>query len=160
MPASCFYTLNKQNISALVCSGLGSMAAFSGKPGFINDPAAVAKQDTGPIPPGRYYIVVRQSGGHLGWLYDWLKDQASHVDHSQWFALYRADKQIDDFTYVSGVKRGNFRLHPNGRFGISEGCITLNSQADFNRLREFLLKQQTAIIPGTSLQYYGTVDVR
>ncbi|RKE24365.1 uncharacterized protein DUF2778 [Paraburkholderia sp. BL23I1N1] len=160
MPASCYFTLNDQKMSALVCSGIGGMAAFSGKPSYVNNPADTAVESAGPLPTGRYYIVGRQSGGRLGWLWDWIKDTASHVQHDQWFALYRNDGTIDDYTFVNGVRRGNFRLHPNGRFGISEGCITLQSPAQFDRLRAYLTSQQTKFIPGTNISYYGTVDVR
>lgn len=50
----------------------------------------------------------------MGWLYDFVKDQASGVHHEDWFALYRDDGQIDDYTVINGVRRGNFRIHPNG----------------------------------------------
>ncbi|AOJ09648.1 DUF2778 domain-containing protein [Burkholderia mayonis] len=160
MPAQCFFTLNRQSVSTLVCAGLGGMAAFSGKPGYTNDPDKATAVDRGPLPPGRYYIVSRQSGGRLGWLRDWVKDHVSHVQHDQWFALYRNDGVIDDWTFVNGVRRGNFRIHPNGRFGVSEGCITLTHPASFDRLRAFLLSQPPAKIPGTNITYFGTVDVR
>jgi hypothetical protein len=104
--------------------------------------------------------VSRQSGGRLGWLRDWFKDRASAVRHEQWFSLYRNDNLIDDYTVIDGVKRGNFRLHPNGRFGVSEGCITLASKSQFDRLRAFLLSQETKVIPGTTIKYYGTVEVQ
>lgn len=58
------------------------------------------------------------------------------------------------------MRRGNFRLHPNGRFGVSEGCITLLSTQQFDKLRAWLLSQETKMVPGTSLPYYGTVAVR
>jgi len=58
------------------------------------------------------------------------------------------------------VRRGNFRLHPNGRFGVSEGCIMLLSMQQFDKLRAWLLSQETKMVPGTSLPYYGTVAVR
>ncbi|WP_179747145.1 DUF2778 domain-containing protein [Paraburkholderia bryophila] len=93
----------------------------------ISSRANTAIKNAGPIPKGRYYIIGRQSGGRLGWLWDWAKDKASHVQHDQWFALYRNDGVIDDYTFVHGVRRGNFRLHPDGRFGISEGCIAIQS---------------------------------
>ncbi|WP_410572838.1 tlde1 domain-containing protein, partial [Bacillus sp. SIMBA_031] len=40
---------------------------------------------------------------------------------------------------LSGVRRGNFRLHPASGAGLSFGCITLKSLADFRRLRQTLL---------------------
>ena len=160
MTASCFFSLNGQNLSALVCAGLGSMPAFSGGPAYLNDPAKVAVVNNGPLPAGRYYIVSRQSGGKLGWLRELIAERASGAGRSEWFALYRIDGKIDDFTFVEGVRRGNFRLHPIGRRGISEGCITLLSLTQFNRLRTHLLSQESKLIPGTNIKYFGTVDVR
>jgi hypothetical protein len=160
MTASCFFSLNGQNLSSLVCQGLGSMPAFSGKPGYLNDPAKVAVADNGPLPPGRYYIVDRQSGGRLGWLKEWTADRAAPINRNQWFALYRIDGKIDDYTFVEGVRRGNFRLHPIGPRGISKGCITLLSPSQFLRLRTFLLSQEPKLVPGTNTKYFGTVDVR
>lgn len=136
------------------------MPAFSGKPAYVNDPAKVMVANRGPLPTGRYYIVDRQSGGKLGWLKELMTERTSAAGRSQWFALYRVDGEIDDFTFVEGVRRGNFRLHPIGRRGISEGCITLLSPVQFNRLRAHLLSQETKLIPGTNIKYFGTVDVR
>lgn len=160
MPATCFFVLNNRPVSTFFCPGVGSMPAFSGKNAYVDNPAATAVADAGPLPKGTYYIIGRQSGGRLGWLRDWLKDRASNVQHEQWFALYRNDGVVDDYTFIDGVKRGNFRLHPNGRFGISEGCITILSQTQFDKLRRFLLAQDTKVIPGTNIKYYGTVEVR
>ncbi|MGF6787431.1 DUF2778 domain-containing protein [Paraburkholderia sp. 35.1] len=160
MPAECYFTLNRRLISVLTCKGFGNVSAFSGKPAHVNNPADTAVAESGPLPQGLYYIVDRQSGGHLGWLYDLLKDAWSDVDHSTWFALYRNDGVIDDWTFINGVKRGNFRLHPTGRWGESEGCITVTDQSQFDRLRSFLLSHPTRKIPGTTLQYYGTVLVQ
>ncbi len=159
MPATCSFKLNGQTTSALICNGLGSVPAFSGIAPYTDDPRSVGRPNAGPLPTGRYYIIDRQRGGRLGPLREWVQDVVTGVDRSQWFTLYRIDDKIDDYTFVEGVQRGNFRLHPNGRFGISEGCITVLSLDSFNRLRPFLLKQQTSIIPGTSIPYYGTVDV-
>ncbi|WP_310160351.1 DUF2778 domain-containing protein [Paraburkholderia terricola] len=160
MPASCYFTLNGQKMSSFVCSGFGGVAAFSGRPAYVNNPADTAKAGEGPIPAGRYYIVGRQSGGHMGWLRDWFMDQLSNSQRANWFALYRNDGAIDDTTFINGMKRGSFRLHPNGRFGISDGCITLMSQSQFDRLHDFLTSQLPQTIPGTNIQYFGTVDVR
>lgn len=138
MPATCFFLLSNQPVSSFFCPGGGSMPAFSGKDSHVDNPAATAVANAGPLPKGAYYIVGRQSGGRLEWLWDWLKDRASHVDHDQWFALYRNDGVVDDYTFVQGVKRGNFRLHPNGRFGISE-VLTIPV---------FLVLTRIAAIPG------------
>lgn len=160
MPAQCSFTLNSRSLSILTCKDFGNVVAFSGKPAYVNNPADTAVPDAGPLPRGLYYIVNRESGGRLGWLHDTAKDWWSNVDHSTWFALYRNDGVVDDWTFISGVKRGAFRLHPNGRWGVSEGCIAIADPAQFDRLRSFLLSQPTMTIPGTTIKYYGTVDVR
>lgn len=144
----------------LTCKGFGNVPAFSGLPAYANNPADTGILKAGPLPTGLYYIVNRQSGGHFGWLYDVIKDKWSGVDHSTWFALYRNDGVIDDWTYTNGVKRGQFRLHPNGRHGLSEGCITVHNQSQFDRLRTFLLSQPPQTVPGTAVKYYGTVLVQ
>lgn len=110
-----------------------------GKPAFV----ALAPQNVIP------YAVI-----------DYALDIWSNSNRSTWFALYKADGKVDDWAFVNGVKRGNFRLHPNGRWGISDGCITLTSQAQFDRLSAYLLSQPVTVIPGTDIRYHGTVDVR
>lgn len=127
---------------------------------YVDQPAATAVPNAGPIPKGHYYIIKRETGGRLGRLRDLGLDMWSNSERATWFALYSADGKIDDWTFVEGVRRGNFRLHPNGRWGVSDGCITLVSQHQFDRLRDYLLSQPTKPIPGTSTPYYGTVDVR
>ena len=76
---------------------------------------------------------------------------------NKWFALYRNDGVIDDKTEINDVIRGEFRLHPGSR---SEGCVTLKDNDDFNRLRKLLLNTKKEKIPGTNINYYGTIEVR
>lgn len=77
--------------------------------------------------------------------------------HSEWFALWRDDWGIDDYTWIESVKRGNFRLHPGV---LSEGCITLSHDSDFAMLRNALLRTQRIDVPCTKkLQAYGTIEV-
>ena len=83
-------------------------------------------------------------------------DLISNSDRQHWFALY-AKGTLSDFTFVEGIKRGNSRLHPIGKLGLSEGCITLDNLDDFNRLSALLLAQPVVTIPGTKIRYYGTV---
>lgn len=74
--------------------------------------------------------------------------------------LFRDDGKIDDYTFVQGVKRGNFRLHPIGPLGLSEGCITLQHPIQFNYLRDRLLESGATLnIPGSQLKAYGTIKV-
>ncbi|WP_249290593.1 tlde1 domain-containing protein [Burkholderia humptydooensis] len=54
MPISCTFALNNQKFSTLQCPGVGAFPAFSGTGKGRDNPAAVAKKDVGPLPPGRY----------------------------------------------------------------------------------------------------------
>nr|WP_307734724.1 DUF2778 domain-containing protein [Massilia oculi] len=131
-----------------------AISGIFGLGGPCQPPRVACHVDAGPIPLGAYYILDRQSGGLLGPLRDLFNDK------SQWFALYAADGKVDDETFCNKVKRGSFRLHPKGRVGISQGCITLNKLADFNTLRAFLKGSSPLVVPGTSLKAYGRVTVK
>ena len=89
---------------------------------------------------------------------DWAATKYSGSGRSVWFALYRDDGNIDDWTFIDHVERGHFRLHPAGYMGISEGCITLPSPSHFAVLREALLRTPTMQVTAT-LTAYGTVQV-
>lgn len=89
---------------------------------------------------------------------DWAASEYTGSDRSIWFALYREDGKIDDWTFIDNVERGRFRLHPAGYQGISQGCITLPSRAHFAILREALLKTPTLQVT-SMLTAYGTVQV-
>ncbi|CAM2198552.1 DUF2778 domain-containing protein (plasmid) [Paraburkholderia kururiensis] len=160
MPISCRFILNDRAYSTLSCAGIGAFAAFSGTGEGRDNPAAVARQDVGPLPPGRYYIVDRESGGLMGGVRDFLLEHVYGTDRSTWFALYRNDDVIDDWTVINGVRRGNFRLHPIGPRRLSEGCITLLNPRDFTTLRDRLKASPTIAVPGRKLRAYGTVDVQ
>ncbi|WP_261154663.1 DUF2778 domain-containing protein [Serratia ficaria] len=80
---------------------------------------------TGADTAGRYWIVDRPTGGIGSQALTWAKDFVNRTDHATWFALYRDDHRIDDFTWINSVKRGQFRLHPIGPARLSLGCITL-----------------------------------
>ena len=69
------------------------------------------------------------------------------------------DSKIDDYIFCEGVKRGLFRLHPEGSLGISKGCITLKSKIKFNELRSRLLSVKDKFIPKTAIKTYGVVEV-
>jgi hypothetical protein len=159
MVAKCTYFLNNRQISMLTCDGK-AYAAFSGDKGHENKASDVGLKDLGPIPKGTYYIIDRQSGGRMGWLWDPVKDMYSRSKHAEWFALHPAQRPNDDWIIVDGVKRTSLRLHPIGSHGRSEGCITVVSPPLFQRLREYLKSQPPSYIPGTFLRYYGTVEVK
>lgn len=148
----CSFDLNGKEFSDFVCDGK-SYQAFSGMSGNRNSKQAACVKDIGPIPPGTYYIVDRQSGGLLGWARDYVRGT------DVWFALYADDGTVDDETFCDKVSRGNFRLHPKGPLGISKGCITIEKQADFDTIRALLLATKKGVVPGTKIDTYGKVTV-
>lgn len=87
-PPVCSFALNGKPASALVCEGT-NYAAFSGTQDDTDNPADVADADKGPLPPGTYYIISRESGGHLGWLYDAVHSYKNGYDVTNWFMLWR-----------------------------------------------------------------------
>lgn len=141
-------------MSQLTCGSL-SFPAFSGKDRYKNKQQFQCVRGNGPIPAGRYYILQRQSGGTLGW----LREIWSGNDKKDWFALYAADGKVDDEMFCDQVKREAFRLHPKGPLGISEGCITIESQTDFMMISHMLRNSVQEKIPGTEVLAYGQVIV-
>ncbi|WP_390201235.1 DUF2778 domain-containing protein [Brenneria goodwinii] len=116
--------------------------------------------NNGPLPQGRYWIVDRPAGSFLRRMYVKAKDMPTWItkaptDHTEWFALYLDDGLIDNHTWINGVQRGNFRLHPIGPLGISEGCITLQHHSDFQTIRNELLRTNKVPVHSTGLQAYG-----
>lgn len=155
----CTFHLNGGTLSTLSCPGVGFFPAYSGYVGSIrNNPDDMAVVKRGPLPIGKYYIVSRPTGGFASGLHDYMASLISGSDRSVWFALYRVDDNLDDHTFIGKVERGNFRLHPAGYKGISEGCITFPNLSDFIILRDTLLA--TATFPvSASLRAYGTIQV-
>ena len=149
---NCTFILNGMIFATFTYDGV-RCTAFSGNGSHRNNPTSGNVPNDGSIPTGRYYIVDRQSGGTLGPVLDWI------ADRDIWFALWREDGALDDQTFVDGVRRGEFRLHPKGPRGISLGCITLEYRSEFDTLRTYLLAQSVAYIPKTRARTYGVVDV-
>lgn len=156
----CTFALNNRETSTLHCSGIGPIPAFSGQEKGLDNPAATAWKGIGPIPKGTYYIVDRQSGGMIGFIYDlWGEYGYGTTDRTKWFTLW--NPRTGDATMINGVKRGNFRLHPIGPLRLSEGCITVLNPSDFGHLERYLRSQKPDLpVPGTTLKAYGTVEVR
>lgn len=113
----------------------------------------------GPIPVGSYYIFDRQSGGTLGSVRD-LFAKLNGSDKSEWFALYAVDKKIDDEILCEQIIRGNFRIHPKGLQGISNGCVTIEHTIDWYQVRSIIKASQTVSVEGTSLKDYGRLTVQ
>lgn len=131
-----------------------SVPAFSGQGQHTNRPASSCHAGLGPIPPGTYYIFDREVKGLAATFRELF------LDRSEWFALYAVDGRIDDEVYCNSVKRGNFRLHPKGIRGISEGCITVESHTDYYAVRSVIKNSQQVSVPGSALKAYGRVVVR
>jgi hypothetical protein len=66
---------------------------------------------------------------------------------------------VDDQTFVMGVQRGMFRLHPLGPRRMSSGCVVLAHDVEFDRLRAFLLKSAPTYVGASRMQSYGTLMV-
>ncbi len=152
--------------SPLILPGVGHFMAFSGNEFYRNRPACAAILDNGPLPLGRYYIVKRPTNGWRTLARTLPKESltwasSTPVIHAEWFGLYRQDSYIDDYTFIEGVERGNFRLHPIGPLGVSKGCITLQHRSDFLKIRQALMTYTygNTTIPGTDLYTYGTIEV-
>lgn len=146
------FKLNDKPMS-LFSGGASAFPAFSGLGEHVNRRVSACLANRGPIPPGNYFIVDRESGGRLGWWRDLFSGR------SDWFALYADDGKIDDYTWCEQVKRGHFRLHPKGRSGISEGCIVIDSPRDFQFLSSILRGGQQEAIAGSELTAWGKVSV-
>lgn len=156
----CTFHLNNNQLSTLSCPGVGFFPAYSGNAGENrNNPDKIAVAGIGPLPPGKYYIVMRPGSSAVHFTKSFTSSIISGSNHFNWFALYREDSDIDDYTFIEEVKRGNFRLHPAGFRGISNGCITFVNTSHYNTLRAALLMQPTFKIEGTQLAALGTVQV-
>jgi len=160
MSISCTFLLNGKARSTITCSGFGSLEAYSGHDQGRDNPGAVAQSNIGPLPPGIYYLVDRQSGGVFGWFRDaWSHYGVGTTDRTKWFALW--NPRTGDYTNINGVRRGAFRLHPEGPLRLSNGCITVTDLDGFERLQRYIRSGPPRIpVPGTTLRAYGTVEVR
>lgn len=160
MPVRCTFLLNNKTTSTLECSGFGLVDAYSGQKQGRDNPRDTAMSNIGPLPAGTYYLVDRQSGGMLGWARDWYDAHGwGTTDHSKWFMLWNPNG--GDTTMIDGIRRGNFRLHPEGPMRLSEGCITVVSPFAFESLQRYIRSHNADLpVPGSTLRAYGTVDVR
>ncbi|EPH6763704.1 DUF2778 domain-containing protein [Cronobacter dublinensis] len=157
------FTINNADFSPLLIYGVGTFMAFSGDSTYRNRGGCVALPDKGPLPPGQYLIVDRPQGGAGSRIRTQVIDAWNSVagvpsDHTQWFALYRADGLLDHYTWINEVKRGNFRLHPVGGQGLSLGCITLQHSSDFALIRDALLATNKVVM-GKGILTYGEIEV-
>lgn len=154
----CYFHLNGGKWATLSVPGVGFFPAFSGNGSATNNPDRANLPDIGPIPPGRYYILLRGLGGWYTQTKDSVNAYFTGSNREEWFALYRDDEIINDETFVNNVRRGEFRLHPIGPSGVSKGCITLYSQSDFKVLASALLRTSGQYL-GNSMIAHGVVQV-
>ena len=155
--------LNGADYAPFNLYGVGVFMAFSGKGIYRNKGGCGAVPSDGPLPPGKYWIVDRQEGNWFSQKKKEIHDEVNRLigrrqfGKSDWFALWRDDWGIDDYTWIEGVKRGNFRLHPGT---VSEGCITIAHNSDFARIRNALLNTSLIQVPCMrSLMARGWVEV-
>ena len=158
------FVVDNEPVLSLVMPGVGSFPAFSGDGIYRNRGGCTAVVNFGPLPAGRYWIVERPGGGFRSRAEAYLTDAwntaiGAPTRHTDWFALYRDDGLIDDWTWVNGIRRGNFRLHPSGGAGHSFGCITLQNIVDFRRLRQVLLRAKTIPAGNSGMRAYGCIEV-
>lgn len=146
------FMLNDKEMSSFSHLGF-SVPAFSGLPGSMNKCSSACLLKQGPIPPGTYFIVDRPTGGLLGRVRDWWSNK------SDWLALFAEDQDIDDWTLCQEVRRGNFRLHPKGVLGISQGCITIENRQDFYTVRNMIMATPRFAIRNREFLAYGKVQV-
>lgn len=152
---NCSFELNGKPMSKFICAQV-PYNAFSGSGEHTNTKTYACVPKVGPIPPGQYYLIDRKSGGlkkRLRQFFDMRDPRES------WFALYAADGRIDDVTFCEEVKRGNFRLHPKGVLGISEGCIVIDNPIEFDQLALALRSAEQIHVPGLDSKAYGIVTV-
>jgi hypothetical protein len=71
------------------------------------------------------------------------------------------NRDTGDVTNVGNLQRGQFRLHPIGPLGLSEGCITITDVQGFAKLAK-ALREKGADVPvrGQTFKAYGTVEVK
>ncbi len=149
----CTFELNGKEMSAVKCNS-NSFAAFSGSGEHRNKKLSACVPNHGPIPTGVYYIIDRQSGGLLGPLRDLF------TGRDQWLALYAIDEKIDDIVYCNKIKRGQFRMHPKGPLGRSDGCVVFSEEKDFIQFKSIIKNGKNGKIPGTEIEYYGRLTVK
>lgn len=155
--------LNGADYAPLDLYGVGVFMAHSGRGVYRNKGACGAVLKDDPLPPGKYWIVDRYEGNWLVQKAVEVKDTVNNLigyrefGRSDWFALWRDDLNIDDHTWIDGVKRGNFRLHPGT---VSEGCITIAHNSDFAKIRNALMNTTPIqVLCTSSLMARGWIEV-
>lgn len=155
--------LNGADYAPFNLYAVGVFMAHSGLGAYRNNVNCGGVQNIGPIPPGKYWIVDRMEGNWFSQKKEEFHDQLNRLvgrrefGRTDWFALWRDDWGIDDYTWIEGIIRGNFRLHPGT---VSKGCITIAHSSDFAMIRNALMKTSLVPVPcRRSLLARGWVEV-
>lgn len=157
------FLLNGADYAPFNLYGVGVFMAHSGLGAYRNNAHCGSVSNIGPIPLGKYWIVDRKEGNWFSQKKEEIHDELNKVlgrrqfGKSDWFALWRDDGSIDDYTWIEGVKRGNFRLHPGT---VSKGCITIANISDFAAIRNALMNACLIQVPSNrKLMARGWVEV-
>jgi len=155
--------LNGADYAPFNLYGVGVFMAHSGLGVYRNNANCAAIPDIDPTPPGKYWIVDRREGNWFSQkkakIHDGLNKLVGRREfgRTDWFALWRDDWGIDDYTWIEGVERGNFQLH---RGTVSKGCITIAHNSDFAMIRNALMNTSLISVPcKRSLMARGWVEV-
>ncbi len=142
--------LNGADYATFNIYGVGVFMAHSGDRIYRNNGACRAITNDGPLPRCKYWIVERGSCGLASKARAKALDLFNRFDYGtefgrdEWFALYKDDWGINDGTWVDGVHRVLFRLHPDK---VSKGCITIDHNSDYALIRNALLKTTSVQVP-------------
>lgn len=150
----CSFKLNDEPMSILTV-GPKAVAAFSGNGSNTNRRTATCLVGKGPLPVGDYYIFDRRIVGIRAHLRD-----AVLADQRDWFSLHAIDDNIDDDQVLCDhIRRSNFRLHPKGRLGRSDGCVTVDNRAAYQHVSHLLRSRERVAVKGSSFKAYGILSV-
>jgi len=155
--------LNGADYAPFNLYGVGVFMSHSGLGAYRNNANCGAIPNIGPIPLGKYWIIDRKEGNWFSQKKEEIHDELNKLTgrrefgRTDWFALWRDGWTIDDYTWIEGVKRGNFRLHPGT---VSKGCITIANVSDFATIRNALMNTPLIQVPcRRSLMARGWVEV-
>lgn len=155
--------LNGADYAPFNLYGVGVFMAHSGLGAYRNNANCMAIPYAGPTPPGKYWIIDRKEGSWLSQKREEIHDGFNKIigrrafGKTDWFALWCDDWDIDDYTWIDGVKRGNFRLHPGT---VSKGCITIAHDSDYAMIHNALMNTSLIQVPcRRSLMARGWVEV-
>lgn len=125
--------LNDADYAPFNLHGVGVFMAHSGQGIYRNNGLCGAVKGSGPIPPGKYWIVDRGTGGFFSGLKAKVQDRWNKVrsgaefGRDEWFALYKDDWES---MMVPGLITS---------IGVCFGCIRVRYLRDVSRLPMILI---------------------